>query len=625
MHRLGVILTMIAAVLVASITLAGPATAAKDAGVSATSLEKKAKAAQKKAKKACKKATKVGKSKMASKKAKKAAKKACKSAKKNSKRLTNKLKYTNAQYFDVCKRGCKYKTIQSGANAAGVWQLKNKKRAATVRVQPGTYVEGVLLRGKIEGRKYDNLTIMGVKKDKTPATTRAGAKKVILEGKDAKTIVKGNSPTWSGPSPTNPDGDPATTPAQNAIDAEDIDGIKFKNMWARNYLNNTFFVHASNVPADNSHCSGFVMDNLVSSDTKSYGMFSRNCFGGKFLNSEGWNHGDSAFYVGETPCDDLNWTNKGPNPGPCQADPDWTIIKNVESHQGSLGYSGTNSKYVKITDSDFYNNGAGLVPNTLDSEKFEPSGSLIFENNNIFWNNLNYYSSNSPIDTAIGNANPTGIGIMLYGTDGVVAKNNNIFGNEQWGAATFSGPEIFGVNDGDNAKNMNNEFIDNQMGRNGVDPNGNYDFFSDYSGGGNCWSGNTSSTFAPGNGSVPTSTVYPACPQTDVINDDVKSFDFGAGLQLNAAYIDPQEPWRDLTTIFGLATLEPPSDSACDGEGYYNPLCDLADRSRISKLQECSWNISTPHAAFTNEDGVTFTEKRSDAVPASECTALAGL
>ena len=38
-----------------------------------------------------------------------------------------------------------------------------------------------------------------------------------------------------------------------------------------------------------------------------------------------------------------------------------------------LGYSGTNSKYVDITDSDFYNNGVGVVPNTLDSEPFEPT------------------------------------------------------------------------------------------------------------------------------------------------------------------------------------------------------------------------------------------------------------
>jgi hypothetical protein len=42
---------------------------------------------------------------------------------------------------------------------------------------------------------------------------------------------------------------------------------------------------------------------------------------------------------------------------------------------------------VKITDGDYYNNGVGIVPNTLDSEPYEPNATGIIENNNIFWNN----------------------------------------------------------------------------------------------------------------------------------------------------------------------------------------------------------------------------------------------
>ena len=64
-----------------------------------------------------------------------------------------------------------------------------------------------------------------------------------------------------------------------------------------------------------------------------------------------------------------------------------------------LGYSGTNSKYVKITKSDYYNNGVGIVPNTLDSEPFEPSANGIIKNNNIFWNNFNYFLPNSRVKT----------------------------------------------------------------------------------------------------------------------------------------------------------------------------------------------------------------------------------
>ena len=563
---------------------------------------KSAKKAKKKAKKTCKKSKNVKKSKNASKSKKKKASKNCSKAnkkaskakkkankaKKKSNKANKKLKNYNAQFFDVCKHGCKYSTVQNGVNAAGSWQYKNKGKKATVRIQPGTYVEGVLLHGKQADRNYDNLTIEGVKKNLDP---NPDARQVILEGKNAQTVVK-DTPGWMP-------GDAPTIPANNAIEGRSIIGLTMKNMWGRDYQNNTFFVWASHQALDNERCADFVMDNLVSSDTRSYGLFSRNCFGGKFLNSEGWNHGDSALYVGETPCDDPTWNNRGPNPGPCQANPDWTIVKNFKSHQNVLGYSGTNSKYVNISDSSFYNNGAGIVPNTLDSEKFEPNGWMVLENNDIFWNNYNYYSTGSEFKTVSNglgeiapgvNANyPTGIGILLFGSDGIISKNNRIFGNEKWGAGTISAPYAAGVvesNDNDDAKNMNNQFINNVTGRNGLDPNGT-DFLNDDTGGGNCFQGNgPNPTYVAGNGSVPIDEIYPqTCPQPPVINQDVFSVNLSTGIQA-----DPLLEGNDPNTVLGYAGVQPPAD------------------------MECSWTIATPHPAFTDANGYTYTEKRADPV-----------
>jgi hypothetical protein len=586
-QRLGAFLGFFATVLAGLFIIAGPASAAGDVAVSAGPTEAKVKAAQNKAAKSCKKANATRG------KARAAAQRRCAQDKRMAAAMNRDF---NAQFFDVCKNGCKYRTVQAGANAAGAWQ-KATRRDATVRVQPGTYVEGVLLHGKDDRFDFNDLTIMGVKTNKKP---NPNARAVILDGEGATTLVQG-TPGWMP-------GDEPRIPANNAIEGRSLDGLVMKNMWAKNYQNNTFFVWASNVEADGERCSDFVMDNLVSSDTRSYGLFSRNCYGGKFLNSEGWNHGDSTLYIGETPCDTYAWNNRGNNAQPCQRNPEWTLVKNVKSHQNSLGYSGTNSKYVRITESAFYNNGIGLVPNTLDSEKFEPSGWSIIENNDIFWNNYNYYSTGSTVNTVIGNGNPIGIGIELYGTDGIVVRENNIFGNEQWGAANHAGPEAFGVNRGDDAKNLNNQFIDNNMGRNGLDPNGNADFFSDFSGGGNCWSGNTpGSVFAPGNGTRTLAQIYPPCPQAKATWGRTSSLDLFAGLQVNRTYLGPSDggtygatqPWRDLTTIFGLAELRP------------------------SKLQECSWDISTPHPPFTGADGTVYSEERADPVPEQECIDLA--
>ncbi len=180
-----------------------------------------------------------------------------------------------------------------------------------------------------------------------------------------------------------------------------------------------------------------------------------------------------------------------------------------------LGYSGTNSKYVDIHDSDFFNNGAGVVPNTLDSEAFQPNANGRVRDNDIFWNNFNYFLPNSPVETVsgglghIGDATinyPTGVGVILFGSDGWTVQDNRIFGNFMWGAAAFSDP----FNSG--AVNQKNRFIDNQMGRNGTDTN-RFDFFNDGSGKGTCFTGNTSSTFdVTPDAHHSQGFLYPGCP-----------------------------------------------------------------------------------------------------------------
>jgi parallel beta-helix repeat protein len=449
-------------------------------------------------------------------------------------------KQAKTKVFEACKHGCKFNTIQKAVNAAGSFKFKkaNAKVKVTVAVKPGKYVEGVVLDGTAKKKSFDGLTIEGTKKSR---------KKTILEGKNAKGELGA---------------------AQNGVEAISVDGLVLRNMWARNYQSNGFFVHASR--EEGQHCNGYTMDNLLASDNRSYGLFAKNCLGGKMINSAGYHQGDSAFYVGETPCDSQSWTNHGvaPPPKPCQRKPKWTLLKNDRSYENVLGYSGTNSKYVKIIESAFYNNGAGIVPNTLDSEGFEPNGWNIFEHNDVFWNNYNYFLAGSSFHTVSGGLGqlagatvnyPTGVGIVLYGGANNIVKHNNVFGNYKWGIASFSGPgEVFVANVGDDAKNINNQISENTMGREGADPNGEFDFWNDNTGGGNCWSGNSgNSTFAPGNGSAPLSKIYPACPQPEVFNDQVRSLDISAGLQINLG--NESDP----TTILGYAGSTPPQNQQC--------------------------------------------------------------
>src|SRR5215211_3353783 len=63
-------------------------------------------------------------------------------SKKKGAKKTGKKKVPKSKTWEVCKHGCKYKTIQKAVNAAGSYKAKAKFRKvkAYVKVKPGKYV-----------------------------------------------------------------------------------------------------------------------------------------------------------------------------------------------------------------------------------------------------------------------------------------------------------------------------------------------------------------------------------------------------------------------------------------------------------------------------------------------------
>ena len=205
----------------------------------------------------------------------------------------------------VCKKGCRYKSIQKAINAA--------TGKDTIRVKKGQYREGV----QIAGKRYDGLKLLG---------DRRHPDRVILNGKGLK------------------GGD-----AQNAVLINNSDDVTVQGFHARNYRANCFFA---------TNLSDYVLDRLVAERCGVYGVYAFNSKGGRMTNSEAYYNPDSGFYVGQTP--------------PQKGRKKRTLVKNVTSWGNVLGFSGTNMRYTTITKSRWYNNGAGIVPNTLDSEKYYP-------------------------------------------------------------------------------------------------------------------------------------------------------------------------------------------------------------------------------------------------------------
>jgi hypothetical protein len=354
---------------------------------------------------------------------------------------------------------CKHGCVYTTIQSA----VDHSGRGATIDVKPGKYVEGVI----VSGHAHDGLRIIG--RGKTPAA-------VLLEGHNAH-----------GPGGA----------AQNAVEGNKVNNLVLENMKAQHYAANGFFV---------TNCHGYLMKDLITGFNHGYGLFAFNCVGGRMTQSVGYGHGDSAFYVGGTPP---------------QKHPQTTTLDHLTAYKNVLGFSGSNAKYMVIRDSEFYDNGAGLVPNTWKPEPYEPSSDGVIEHNLIYWNNFDYFRPNSPVTTTNHGVNgtdlnfPVGAGVMLFGVSRWTVKDNSIFGNFLWGAAAFSDP----TNDTGKAISDDNTIKDNKMGAAFHDANGT-DFFNDGSGSGTCFQDNGTVT-------VDTSTtddnLYPTCPNsvgTGTINGD---------------------------------------------------------------------------------------------------------
>jgi hypothetical protein len=332
----------------------------------------------------------------------------------------------------VGKHG-KYKTIQAAVDAA--------KAGDTIKIANGTYKEGVLVAS--QAKRY--LKIVG---------NVADPSKVVLEGKG---IVGKDVKRAGVPFVTNQDG----------IMVSGADEVTIKGMTAQHYKGNGFFF---------VNLTGYTADHLNAFNVGTYGIYAFNTIGGSMTNDVGaWNN-DSGFYIGQTPP---------------QAKPVRSIVSNVTSYGNVLGFSGTNMRYVTITHSKFFNNGTGIVPNALHSEKYAPPEDNVISDNDVFWNNFNYYVG-APFRVNDHNKDstpyPVGVGILLFGSRTTQITNNRVFGNWLGGAGMLK--QLLLSQEPDAQDLIGNSFTNNQFGKNGTDLNGR-DLVYDGSGKNNCFSGNT--------------------------------------------------------------------------------------------------------------------------------------
>jgi hypothetical protein len=324
--------------------------------------------------------------------------------------------------------------------------VKAAKAGDTIKVAHGTYHEGVQVKGST--KRY--IKIIG---------DAANPSKVVLEGKGLTGIG-----------------------AQNGIKVDGADEVTIRGMTAQHYRANGFFV---------VNATGYSFDKLRAMKTGVYGIYAFNTRGGTMQRSEAaWNN-DGGFYIGQTPP---------------QTKPIRSIVRNVTAYGNVIGFSATNMRYVTITGSRFFNNGLGIVPNALDSEKYAPPEDNVITNNDVFWNNFNYFQG-APFPLRKGATGsvpyPVGVGILIFGGRRTQITGNRVYGNYLLG---IGGVQQILLKQADARDLIGNEVTGNRMQVNG-DTNGR-DLFFDGDGSGNCFSGNFDVTVT-----VPAdASTMPACP-----------------------------------------------------------------------------------------------------------------
>ena len=408
---------------------------------------------------------------------------------------------------------CRYRHIQEAATAAA-----NDERIA---VMPGVYLEEPSRRAPAEGTPDDPDRCSGMysSAEAIPGTgiSLDGGEQVPSYEFQRTCPNAQNLIALVGDDPSDPDrrcddkcgiqiegfgDDPGDVLIQgdkhklNVIRADRADGVFLKNFTIEYSDFNNIYALETN---------GFRFADIESRFSREYGLLSFTSDNGLYEDLDAHHAGDSGVYPGSGP------------EGHCAR---YGIeIKNVDSHDNTIGYSGTAGNGVWAHDNRFHNNAAGMTTDSFASgHPGMPQDCAKFENNEIYTNNNNLFSDDRDRycqETAYADRDPNkvcptfqvpvGTGLLIGGGNANIVRGNSIYDNWRngtmlfWVAAAARGEP-------DPSKQFDtswgNQHLVNSMGvrpDGTADPNGTdfwwdeengYEEFPNTPGPLNCWEGN---------------------------------------------------------------------------------------------------------------------------------------
>jgi hypothetical protein len=273
---------------------------------------------------------------------------------------------------------------------------------------------------------------------------------------------------------------------RDVIRADRADGFFIKNLTVQ---------EASFNGLDIVETNGFRIEDLIGRWNQNYGVLTFTSDNGLYDRVEGYGNGDSAIYPGSGP------------EGHCQR---YGIeIRNSKSYGNVLGMSGTAGNGTWIHDSEWYDNGVGIVNDSFASgHPGMPQDCSKWENNDVYSNNVNFFTAENQEFCAKTTfeerpqrhvcpqfQSPVGTGFAFYGANNNIIRNNRVWDNWRSGYRLFWVPaSVRGENEPEKQRDTSNgnRITGNVFGlsRDGKkQPNGE-DVFWDEQGIGNCWQGN---------------------------------------------------------------------------------------------------------------------------------------
>jgi hypothetical protein len=283
----------------------------------------------------------------------------------------------------------------------------------------------------------------------------------------------------------------------NVIRADRADGIYLKNFTIE-------FSDFNNIYA--LETNGFRFDDIESRYSREYDFLSFTSDNGLYEQLDAHHAGDSGVYPGSGP------------EGHCAR---YGIeIRNVNSHDNTIGYSGTAGNGVWAHDNRFHHNATGMTTDSFasghpgmpqDCAKWERN-EIYSNNNNLFSDDRDRYCQETPYDQRDPNKVcptfqvPVGTGLLIGGGNDNIVGGNRIYDNWRSGTRLFWVPasargELDPSKEFDTSSG--NEQVGNRMGvrpDGTADPNGvdfwwdeenGYEEFPDTPGVLNCWEDNT--------------------------------------------------------------------------------------------------------------------------------------